>query len=479
MSQLRVAKLVDVSVCIGCKACEVACQEWNGLPPLAAGGVGVTGSYQTAPDLDWNLWQLIQFNEISQGSQLTWTMTKYQCMHCADPGCLAVCPAPGAIVQHANGIVDIKQEHCIGCRYCMTGCPFDVPRISPSTGKAYKCSLCVDRVDGGKRPACVQACPTGTLSFGTEADMRTLAQQRLDGLKAHGHAQAALYSPPEVGGTQVLYVLPKGDSPESYGLPKAPSMAFAKRFRGLTAKLSGTALAGGLAGLALHFVAFRRALAAKQAPAAGADDVPVLRYTGLERWIHWTVALTFLYLTLSGLGLCFEPLSGLLRLVGGAQNARALHPAVGLAFSGALAAMVAGWWRDMLLRPHDKAWLRELGAYVRGKGVAGSGRFNAGQKLFFFSQGAAALLALVSGLGMWFPERLALGTRAAAFLLHDLSATVAIGGLFLHVYMGLVVVQGSLAAMLGGKVSRAWAKLHHPLWLEALLGGRSSSERDR
>src|SRR5262249_14915417 len=112
----EVAKLIDTSTCIGCKACEVACQEWNDLP--ATENRAFTGSYQTLPDLDSNFWQLIKFNEIERGGQFMWNMTKYQCMHCQDPGCLIACPAPGAIVQYQNGIVDFNQDNCIACGYC-------------------------------------------------------------------------------------------------------------------------------------------------------------------------------------------------------------------------------------------------------------------------------------------------------------------------------------------------------------------------
>src|SRR5437667_645514 len=132
----EVTKLIDVSVCIGCKACEVACQEWNDLgvdkirtlPP---------GTYQTLPDLEYNFWQLIKFNETERDGRLLWTLTKYQCMHCEDPGCLRACPAPGAIVQYSNGIVDFVQENCIGCQFGVTGGPFDVPEVSPSTDQVY------------------------------------------------------------------------------------------------------------------------------------------------------------------------------------------------------------------------------------------------------------------------------------------------------------------------------------------------------
>ena len=96
-------------------------------------------------------------------------MRKDQCMHCEDPGCLRACPADGAIVQYSNGIVDFQQDNCIGCQYCVAGCPFDIPKFNPGTKKVYKCTLCSDRVGQGLEPACIKSCPTGCLKFGTQA----------------------------------------------------------------------------------------------------------------------------------------------------------------------------------------------------------------------------------------------------------------------------------------------------------------------
>ena len=115
-----VAKLIDTTTCIGCKACEVACQEWNDHEFTLS---DLPGTYQTKPDLDHEFWNLIKFNEEERDGQISWFMSKYQCMHCADPGCLAACPAPGAIFVRDNGIVDFDHDVCIGCGYCITGCP--------------------------------------------------------------------------------------------------------------------------------------------------------------------------------------------------------------------------------------------------------------------------------------------------------------------------------------------------------------------
>jgi formate dehydrogenase iron-sulfur subunit len=151
-------------------------------------------------------------------------MRKDQCMHCEDPGCLRACPADGAIVQYTNGIVDFQQENCIGCQYCISGCPFDIPKFNAQTKKVYKCTLCSDRVGEGLEPACIKACPTGCLKFGTKADMLSLAESRARQLREHsGFANAGVYDPASVGGTHVVYVLHDITRPEEYGgLPANP-----------------------------------------------------------------------------------------------------------------------------------------------------------------------------------------------------------------------------------------------------------------
>lgn len=264
--QPTVTKLVDTSTCIGCKACEVACQEWNDLPPEPS---GATGTYQTLPELTANAWNLIRFTEhVEQTGSLHWLMRKDQCMHCAEPGCLAACPAPGAIVQYANGIVDFQQDQCIGCGYCMTGCPFDVPKFNPDTRRVYKCTLCVDRTSVGLQPACVKACPTSALQFGTKAAMLEVAQTRVTHLQAHGFAQAAVYDPPGVGGTGVVTVLAFGDRPELYGLPKDPVVPAAVRvWKGPLKWLGNMGMLAGVAVAAIHFLRYGR-------KAHGEDSLP-------------------------------------------------------------------------------------------------------------------------------------------------------------------------------------------------------------
>jgi formate dehydrogenase iron-sulfur subunit len=234
---LEVAKLIDVSRCIGCKACQSACMEWNDLRDE----VGVNEGFYTNPaDLSDQSWTLMRFYEEQIEGSLQWLILKDGCLHCAEPGCLKACPAPGAIVQYSNGIVDFQQEYCIGCGYCLTGCPFNIPRYSKKDSKAYKCTLCTDRVAVGLEPACIKSCPTQALSFGSKEDMLELAHHRLEDLRERGLAKAAVYDPAGVGGTHVFFVLPHGDRPEAYGLPKDPSVGtLVSLWRGWFAKSLG------------------------------------------------------------------------------------------------------------------------------------------------------------------------------------------------------------------------------------------------
>ena len=246
-----VSKYIDTTTCIGCKACEVACQEWNDLHPVATEQVG---TYQTLPTLHAQYWNLIRFNERDVDGGIAWLLRKDQCMHCEEPGCLVACPAPGAIVQYANGIVDVNPDNCIGCKYCETGCPFDVPRFSATTGKMAKCTLCVDRISVGLEPACIKACPTGCLHFGTKEDMIELARGRIKQLKQNGFAQAALYDPQGVGGTSVITVLAHGDHPDWYQLPADPHVPWGvKLWKKIVRPLGAIAIFGAVIGAFAHY----------------------------------------------------------------------------------------------------------------------------------------------------------------------------------------------------------------------------------
>ncbi|MDD1016528.1 formate dehydrogenase subunit beta [Pseudomonas sp. TNT2022 ID1025] len=252
--QAEVAKLIDVSICIGCKACQVACNEWNDLRDEVGHNVGV---YDNPADLSAETWTLMRFDEVEDESgKLEWLIRKDGCMHCADPGCLKACPQPGAIIQYANGIVDFQSEHCIGCGYCIAGCPFDVPRISQKDNKAYKCTLCVDRVSVGQEPACVKTCPTGAINFGSKADMLHQAGERVSELQGRGFAGAGIYDPQGVGGTHVVYVLQHADKPQLYHkLPTDPRISNAiQGWKGWMKPVAAAAFFATLAGTLFHYI---------------------------------------------------------------------------------------------------------------------------------------------------------------------------------------------------------------------------------
>jgi formate dehydrogenase iron-sulfur subunit len=250
-----VCKLVDTTTCIGCKACEVACVEWNGYDFRET---TFDNTYQTMPETAWNFWNLIKFNEVENDNGLQWLMRKDQCMHCEEPGCLIACPADGAIVQYTNGIVDFNQANCIGCQYCVTGCPFNIPKFNAETKKVYKCTLCSDRVGAGLEPACIKSCPTGCLHFGSKEDMLDLANGRVTQLKREtSHKNAGVYDPAGVSGTHVVYVLHDVDKPEQYSLPRDPTVPFfVKMWKGPLKWLGGLGMAAGVLGVFMHYIRF-------------------------------------------------------------------------------------------------------------------------------------------------------------------------------------------------------------------------------
>ena len=249
---IPVAKLIDISKCIGCKACQAACMEWNDLRDTIGAAQGV---YDNPRDLTEKSWTVMRFYEVEPNGKLEWLIRKDGCMHCADPGCLKACPAPGAIVQHANGIVDFHEENCIGCGYCITGCPFNIPRISKADNKAYKCTLCSDRVAVGLEPACVKTCPTGAIVFGSKEDMIHHADGRIADLKERGYQNAGLYDPQGVGGTHVMYVMQHADQPELYGLPKEPTISpLVSLWKGVAKPLGMLALGLAAFGSFFHYL---------------------------------------------------------------------------------------------------------------------------------------------------------------------------------------------------------------------------------
>ncbi|HEY3227389.1 MAG TPA: formate dehydrogenase subunit beta [Planctomycetota bacterium] len=481
----QLCMLIDVTTCIGCKACEVACVEWNDLHLEPEYGQKIFQSYQTMPETSPSYWNLIKFNEIpvdfrrqplaleaaTDAPGVMMLMRKDMCMHCAEPGCLEACPAEGAIVQYTNGIVDFQQDHCIGCGYCMTGCPFNIPKFDAKSKRVYKCTMCSDRVENGLGPACVKACPTGCLEFGTKKDMKDRAAHRAEQVKMD-FPNAGIYDPAGVGGTGVVYVLHHADRPELYGNlarePRIdPQLAF---WKGPLKWMGGFAFGLSLAAAAIHYFKSgpRRTAAVASKPEPQKE---IVRYSVFERALHWTVALTFLYLALSGLGLFTPKLDWLLAVLGGGQVVRAWHPIVGCVFMGAVLIQFAKWFKDLLIKPDDRVWLKRMRDYLAGRdqNVPPSGRFNAGQKITFWIQVLAGVVLLASGIPIWFPEEFSRGLRLWAIVVHSSAAVIAILSLVAHIHMAVFVTRGGLRAMTEGKVTEDWARHHHGKWAEEKL----------
>jgi formate dehydrogenase iron-sulfur subunit len=254
----RVGFFTDTSVCIGCKACEVACKEWNVIPE---DGLVWTGeSYDNTSALGANSWRHVAFVEqreplrldgeaaaldtslteprpgrgsVNDPEPLRWLMSSDVCKHCTHAACLDVCPT-GALFRTEFGTVVVQEDVCNGCGYCVPACPFgvidrrtlpapDLPILNKEDGRVWKCTLCYDRLKGGHEPACAKACPTDSIQFGELDELRERAEQRLEKLQAERWNGARLYGhdPDDgVGGFGAFFLLL--DAPEVYGLPPDP-----------------------------------------------------------------------------------------------------------------------------------------------------------------------------------------------------------------------------------------------------------------
>ncbi|TKG70754.1 4Fe-4S dicluster domain-containing protein [Prauserella endophytica] len=244
----RVGFFTDTSVCIGCKACEVACKEWNGVPDDGFDLLGM--SFDNTGTLGANSWRHVAFVEqpappeprraeaVDLGlpsfdlpgagtgeegrTDFRWLMSSDVCKHCTHAGCLDVCPT-GALFRTEYGSVVVQPDICNGCGYCVSGCPYGVIDRREDDGRAWKCTLCYDRLRDGLEPACAKACPTDSIQFGPLDELRERARERVEHLHDSGVPEARLYgeSPDDgVGGDGAFFLLL--DEPEVYGLPPDP-----------------------------------------------------------------------------------------------------------------------------------------------------------------------------------------------------------------------------------------------------------------
>src|SRR5918911_395096 len=219
----RMGFFTDTSVCIGCKACEVACKEWNAIPDDGFDLLGM--SYDNTGGLSANSWRHVAFIEQPAGdggTDLNWLMMSNVCKHCTHAACLDVCPT-GALFRTEFGTVVVQEDICNGCGYCIPACPYGVIDQRRGDGRAWKCTLCYDRIGDGLTPACAKACPTESIQFGELDELRERAARRVEALHEAGVTEARLYGhdPNDgVGGDGAFFLLL--DEPEVYGLPPDP-----------------------------------------------------------------------------------------------------------------------------------------------------------------------------------------------------------------------------------------------------------------
>ncbi len=256
------AILFDSSRCSSCKGCQISCKSWNNLPaPLEVNAAGFSGSLQNPIDVNGDTRLIVTFKERAGGSKgVEWAFGRRACMHCSDPACVSVCPSGALSKDEATGFTVFDVDKCIGCQYCRSACPFDIPRHTHVTPLGddiiiNKCDGCLDRVEQGRSPACVSTCQANSLQYGKRDDMLGIAEKRVEWLKSQGFKDASIYGATEMGGLHVIYVLKYDIS--MYGLPENPQNGLVNDAFGWAKPLAALAAGATVVGLGASYLTGR------------------------------------------------------------------------------------------------------------------------------------------------------------------------------------------------------------------------------
>lgn len=251
------AILYDSSRCSACRGCQVTCKAWNNLPsPTHKDGLAFTGSYQSPLNLNGDTRLLISFSEEEGGSKgVMWAFGRRSCQHCTDAACATVCPTGAIHIHTETGLVTVDDSLCIGCRYCSTACPYDVPRYYGPESKINKCTGCIDRIEQGRTPACVTTCQPGALKFGDREEMLAIAQERVRLLRTKGYENASVYGETEMGGLHVIQVLKYGTT--AHGQVENPQVNPLVQLTELWRPLAGLAAGATVLGLGVSLLSGR------------------------------------------------------------------------------------------------------------------------------------------------------------------------------------------------------------------------------